>query len=236
MALVKGPAGGIAASGTIGGQVYARNRAGQYARAWAKPVNPNTVRQAQVRSMFGNSSTNWALLSDSDIEAWDAYAAQLVRINRLGEPYTPKGRQIFMEVTQNLQTISQTLIATPSGFTESPSMDSIATFIATETAGVLDGLDTTNIKFLTPSGADGYVVVEATPPYEVKKTNVNNLFRQITVLAGPNPIAASNLLAAYTAVFGTAALAGQLIQLRAKVVDEITGLASSWYLIKAAIT
>ena len=233
MALVKSPLGGIAASGSVAGVTFARNRAGQYARAWAKPVNPATVRQTEVRSAFGVSSVGWGVLDQSGVDSWDAYAQQFIRLNRLGEEYTPKGRQMFMEINQNLSIIGQAQIAEPSAITDNPSMVDIGTIVGTETGGTLDALTIANIKYEVPSSGDGYAVIDATPPLDAKLTNVNNLYRQIAVAAGPQPIALTDVETAYIAVFGSAALAGQIINFRVRVVDEISGLGSSY--LKAAI-
>lgn len=228
MALVKAPLGGIAASGTLGGMTFARNRAGQYARAWAKPVNPATLRQTAVRALFGTSSVGWASLTQAQVDAWDAYAAQLVRLNKLGEEYTPKGRQIFMETAQNLAQFGLSSLDEPSAVTDNPAMGPNTGITATETGGTIDALTIANVTFTLASSGDGHVVVEATPPVDVKLTNVNNLFRQVAIADGPSPIASIDLEPGYIAVFGTAALAGQLVHTRMRAVDEISGLGSSW--------
>jgi len=241
MALVKNPLGGIAASGSVGGTTFARNRAGQYARAWAKPVNPATSRQTIVRNQFGLSSTTWGMLDGAAIAAWDAYAATVVRLNKLGEEYTPKGRQIYMETNQNLQQQEVgAMISTPGPSNESPAIINQPEIIISETAGVIDTLSFGDASALTgdfPGGVtanDNYFVLEASPPRDPKLTNVNNLFRQIAVGAlNTQPVDA---LTGYTNVFGDAGLLDQLVDFRYWVTDKATGLISPQIKVTIPIT
>lgn len=234
MALVKNPAGGIAASGKIGGTVFARNRAGQYARAWAKPVNPGSARQSLVRSQFGASTTGWGSITESEREAWNAYAATMTRLNRLGEPYTPKGRQIYMESSQNMKQSIETPLSVPGPTNETPGIVDVGPYTAVETAGVLTELEIATLAIDIPSGGDGVLIVEAAPIHEPKLSNVNNQFRQIGAF---DPTAAPiDLLAAYIATFTNVAVAGNIASIRIRLVDKLTGLSSAWVLLDQTVT
>ena len=86
MALVKYGAGIIQMSGSIAGDVHARNRFGNYIRPRTKPVNPNSVRQVTARTIMSFLAEYW----HSDLTAlqragWDTYAAAVAMTNRLGE-------------------------------------------------------------------------------------------------------------------------------------------------------
>jgi len=226
MALVKDPLGGSAASGKMSGKVFARNRAGNYCRAWAKPVNPGSPRQAEVRSMFGTQSAGWGALTPGEVASWDAYASLLTRLNKLGEPYTPKGRQIFMEVNNNLAQVGETPLTTPSIFTDNPAVGAIGAITSTVAGGVITVLTIATVGATIPSGGDGRVIIEAAPLHDPKLTNVNNLFRQITTDDITN--APFDVKTAYGNVFGLAATAGQVLSFRFRVVDEVSGLGSSY--------
>jgi len=54
MGLIKFSAIVSAASGKVGGNVFARNASGAYARSWVKPINPNTEKQQATRAQFAN--------------------------------------------------------------------------------------------------------------------------------------------------------------------------------------
>ena len=86
MALVKYGAGVIQMAGSIAGTTFARNRAGSYARAKTKPVNPNTSSQTVVRAAIALLAQTWrTVLTSAQRTAWDSYAAAIVMNNKLGE-------------------------------------------------------------------------------------------------------------------------------------------------------
>lgn len=86
MALIKFGGGVVGMAGKIAGNVYARNRYGQYARSWAKPTNPRTALQTAVRALASTLGDAWqSALTDAQREAWRDYAAAVPMKNRLGE-------------------------------------------------------------------------------------------------------------------------------------------------------
>jgi len=86
MALIKFGAGVVQMAGSIAGNVFARNRYGNYARARTKPTNPNTARQIAVRASLAFLTARWSdTLTANQRAAWDLYAANVIMTNRLGE-------------------------------------------------------------------------------------------------------------------------------------------------------
>lgn len=74
-----------AASGSIGGCTWSRNRYGQYLRNRSIPVNPGSVFQDVVRAALGSLSTAWVNeLTDAERSAWDTYAAAVPTTDALG--------------------------------------------------------------------------------------------------------------------------------------------------------
>jgi len=86
------------ASGSIGGTTFTRNSfSSLICRARSMPVNPGTNQQGNIRSAFTNAVTVWeSLLTDSERSDWTNWAHTLTLKNRLGEDYTPSGRQMFI--------------------------------------------------------------------------------------------------------------------------------------------
>ena len=85
-ALIKYGGGIVQMSGSIAGQVHARNRFGNYMRARTKPVNPNSDRQTGIRATMALLSEEWAdALNDAERTAWNSYAAAVPMTNKLGE-------------------------------------------------------------------------------------------------------------------------------------------------------
>lgn len=75
------------ASGSLAGTTFSRNKGGQYTRARAIPINPNTPEQAAVRNLFGTLADLWInTLTGAQRDAWQTYANNVQLIDRLGEP------------------------------------------------------------------------------------------------------------------------------------------------------
>lgn len=86
-----------AASGSIAGLTYSRNRFGMYTRARAVPVNPNSGNQQAVRNAFSELSTAWnETLTAAQRAAWDVYAANVPVINSLGATVYLTGQQRYV--------------------------------------------------------------------------------------------------------------------------------------------
>lgn len=75
------------ASGSLAGVTYSHNRGGQYMRARAVPVNPNTQQQQDVRNYMASRSSAWgSVLTQAQRDGWEAYADQVLLTDSLGEP------------------------------------------------------------------------------------------------------------------------------------------------------
>lgn len=71
--------------GSLGGKVYSRNRFGQYVRNRAVPVNPQSARQTEIRSIFANLSLRWRQeLNQTQRDQWDVYGDNVLVKNKLG--------------------------------------------------------------------------------------------------------------------------------------------------------
>lgn len=97
MALVKFGGGIVDMRGSIAGNTFARNRAGAYARARTKPVNPNTALQQAVRNNLQALVNAWSeVLTALQRTAWAQYAAAVPMTNRLGEEMHLTGFNMFI--------------------------------------------------------------------------------------------------------------------------------------------
>ena len=80
------------ASGSLAGVTYSHNRGGQYMRARAVPVNPNTLQQQAVRNYMASRSAAWgSTLTQAQRDGWEAYADQVLLTDALGEPRKATG-------------------------------------------------------------------------------------------------------------------------------------------------
>lgn len=97
MALVKFGAGIVQMSGSIAGDVHARNRFGNYIRPRTKPVNPHSERQEHVRAILSYLAEYWHQdLTGVQRGLWDTYAAAVAMQNRLGETIHLTGFNHFL--------------------------------------------------------------------------------------------------------------------------------------------
>lgn len=84
------------ASGSAGGLTASHNQYKRYLRARTIPVDPATAPQLRMRRRFATISQWWQrLLSQSQRDAWDLYAANVLMSNALGDDCHWTGRHHF---------------------------------------------------------------------------------------------------------------------------------------------
>jgi len=84
-------------SGSLGGLTFSHNRGGAYVRDRAIPTQPNTIQQSIVKAIFGGLSGLWSsLLTPAQRSAWDAYADGTPLTDKLGQPFTPTGLNMYI--------------------------------------------------------------------------------------------------------------------------------------------
>jgi hypothetical protein len=192
---------GAPSSGSIAGQTFSHNRAGQYQRNRRSPVQPvGTGRRAFIRASFGASSSAWAALTPALQAAWNAFAAGYPVVDSLGQTIFLTGHQMFVSVYTQLQNCN----AAPSTAVPLSSAVFAAgafTFTATA-AGVIT---------VTPAGAGtaaDFLTIAFSRPVSGGRTFMKT-FWQCDVLAGDVSVATVETVP-YGAQFGLAT-AGQKI-------------------------
>lgn len=142
-------------SGSVGGLVASHNRSGPYFRTKAIPVNPNTIRQQAVRTIFGTLVQYWTMtLTPAERALWNDYAANTP------VPATPSGTVIItgqnMFIRSNavkLQIGGAVLAAAPTTYnTGEP-----ATAVSVTTDGTADtiGVNAGGTEWATTVGVAG---------------------------------------------------------------------------------
>jgi len=89
-----------AAAGKLGTEVYARNQHGPYVRSWVSPAQPaSAFRDAQQQFLI-NVQAAWQALSPEIQESWNDHASLPAwrSKNKLGQLYSPSGRELFFKV------------------------------------------------------------------------------------------------------------------------------------------
>lgn len=199
MALVRFGNGVTEMRGSIAGTTFSRVRGGAIARNRTVPVNPNTLKQADVRSQFAMIVAAWNSVSKNDIDGWNSFATGVELVNRLGEAYTPSGRQVFLSINLAKQFAGLALLTEAPSSPNLPDPDAGITDLTIEATGPAGiNLVTFDTNVLTAQASTN-VFFDATPPLENGQTNVENLYRRIAVFTPT--AAAENLLGAYQAAF-----------------------------------
>lgn len=216
-------------SGKVSGNVFARNRAGSYVRKWAKPTNTPTMKQSANRLAFGNVSKDWAALTLLQQEGWNTLASTVTRKNRLGEDYTPTGRQIYLESSNNLRVIGDTPLTDAPFSLLQPTIDGVPALTLEETAGAWS---TGRIDGLAAQSGIEYVL-EVTKPFTNTKGNFKTDYRQLMI----DVTAASiNFMALYVAAYGTAIAAGDTVSFRLSYIDTTNGMRSPMLVFTGQVT
>jgi hypothetical protein len=230
MAQIKFGSGIAGMSGKAGGVVYSRGRSGAIARNWVKPVNPRSSRQVAQRSILTAASGSWSVLTDAQKQAWNDYAAGFTLLNRLGEPYTPSGRQMYVSINNNLINAGQAQIDVPTIYVDRPVIVNKGAFSGLGNTGVVTALHLTAYNITDLSGTDINYSIQMTPPLKssLGPNSAARLLRQVfsgvPVFAG-GPPAIKDLTSAYNATFGApVASAGQQVWFTITFVDIVVGL------------
>lgn len=236
MALVKFGGGVAGMSGKIAGTVFSRTRAGAVARGWSMPVSTPTTNQANQRVQFAEVAAAWNALDFSVRDAWRVAAEPVVRKNRLGEDYTPSGREMFMSSNMNLATVGDTLLsAPPIDFLRPDPFDDSQGIAAEQTANALVSLDLT-----TNYGSNTDILVECVNPAAPSQNataNVSNQWRSLGAFNLTTPEYGANMLTAFNSIFGgIPIITGTVLQFRIAIVAA-NGQRSDWrYMDKVEVT
>ena len=207
-----------AASGSVGGTVFSRNRYGVYCRTRAIPVNPNTVPQQNARSRLSTYSANWQTLTASQQLSWKAWASQNPIVNTLGAQQELTGQAAYVGVNTRLAQATDTAIDVPP---LTPAPTSLVTLTGTWDIGA----GNFQLDFAaTPLGADDRLWCQAAVVYSAGISYVRNLLRVVKITAKAQATAL-DLQTDIEAVFGSLQV-GHIVHVWAAVFDGATGLLS----------
>jgi len=207
-----------AASGSIGGTTFSRNRYGAYTRTRAIPVNPNTLAQQNARSRLSTYSANWQTLTASQRLAWKSWANQNPITNTLGAQQVLTGQAAYVGLNTRLAQATDTAIDVPP---LTPAPTSLVSLSGTWDIGAGDF----QLVFTaTPLGADDRLWVQAAVVSSAGINYIKNLLR-VVVITAKAQASLYDSQSAIEAVFGGLQV-GQIVHVWASVFDSATGLLS----------
>lgn len=158
--------------GKIGGHVASKNRSGAYLRTKVTPSNPNTVAQAQARSILSSLSQGWSQLTDGQRQGWNDAVKEWGTTDIFGDIKNPSGINLFVKLNANLMSVGY------------PSLSDVPAKMEVPQTVIVDGTlsrgtDSVVINF-NNNLADGYVgLVRATPSLSAGVSFVKSQFRVI---------------------------------------------------------
>jgi hypothetical protein len=208
----------VGGRGKIGGTVMSHNRGGDYLRNKVTPVNPKSAPQTLVRNRFASFSSGWRNLSVANQLAWIAATPNYQKSDIFSDMRTPSGMQLYQRLNNNLISSGGTAITSPAP-NKGVSQVTIGALTYTSGTPALSLAYSANVPALTR------VKVFATPPLSAGIFFVKSQFRLISTLA-PAATSPANILAAYTAKFGTVGAVGTKIFVGLVFVDQTSGLSS----------
>lgn len=136
MALAKMGGGIIQLSGSIAGNVFARNRYGNYVRPRTKPVNPQSSFQEAVRNAMSYLVEYWhSTLTAAQRTAWETFAQAIAMQNKLGETIYLTGFNHFVRANIELVRQAMTLVADGPTVLALPETDPTFAIAASEASG-----------------------------------------------------------------------------------------------------
>lgn len=206
----------------LGGDVFARNRAGLYVRVKVQPANPRTPAQQSNRAQFSSLTKAWRSLSSAQILGWNTLAGSSTLVDTLGNSFAPSGIQLFIGCNRNRTLLGYgILVVAPA---QVPPMPALVAYDVILSVFVGSGLQlnyyaiASQVSFMT--GIVGYLA----GPLSAGVSFVGgSLYR---FMGEYGTIVSNRMLwvAGPTAYFGTPA-AGSIFAWKFKYIDGATGYA-----------
>lgn len=188
MALVKYGAGIVQMSGSIAGDVHARNRFGNYKRPRTKPVNPKSQRQTAARVIMMYLAEQWreAPMTDAIRTAWQTYADSVNWNNRLGEQVTLTGFNMFIRGNAALQNIGEALVTAGPTDLGLPAGD--PAFVVSNVSEATQTFDVAfNDTFDWCTEDDAFLIIYQGKPVSASHNFFGGPFRRCAFLGGIDP-------------------------------------------------
>lgn len=207
--------------GKIQGTVMSKGRSSATARVKVTPVNPQTVAQQAIRSVFSYFSAKFRTLGATVVAAWNAAAGSgFSSTNIFGQPFNSTGHGLYIGLNMNLNSVEVAELTNPpapagvsSPINFDPSADNSSTELFASTTFTGGGT-------AVPAGTA--LVVLATAPLSGGVSFVKGKYRVIDFIDAAADTAATNLWSAYATKFG-ALSTGKRVGLSVVAINKTTG-------------
>lgn len=186
MALVQFGGGITKMSGSLAGNTFARNRSGDYVRARTKPINPNTIRQMQVRNALAMLTERWSdTLTAAQRTAWNLYASNVNWLNKVGQTIKLSGFNHYIRSNAIHARLGQAIIDAGPVVFELPETDPILNITASEATQQI----TVNFDITLPWSSEATAVMQffQGQPQNGQRNFFAGPFRYMGGVAGIDP-------------------------------------------------
>ena len=146
--------------GSIGDNTWSVNRGGAYVRRRGNPVNRNTTKQQQIRTILGTVAGEWKNLSTAQRAGWAAWAALNPVVGAFGASRILSGQQAYVSLNARLylatgvSTVTAPTGTAPAGLiTVASSTNNATTITFTFTATPLGGSVKMYVSMCPPGSA-----------------------------------------------------------------------------------
>jgi len=217
-----------AASGSLGSTVFSHNRYGTYVRLRSVPTKATSLYAEGAKAVLGLASQIWGNLDDDQRQAWVTWAQTNQITNTLGDKQTLDGHAACTRLNAIIYHAGGTPI-------EIPPIIAAPAGLVTLTGTVDIGAGDVEIVYTpTPLGTNNCLQLWAAVVSSPGVKYVQNLYKNLTI--GPaNGASPLDFEAELVARFGTLQV-GQIVHLRANVIDKVTGLVSAPLTTQIAVT
>lgn len=190
-----------AASGSVGGCVFSRNRFGSYIRNRALPVNVASTQQNVLRAAMATLVTRWtSTLTTAQRSSWETWAANTPQVDPIGQTYNMTGQNAYVSMNAlRIQTALAIIDVAPVIFAGAaltpPGITSI-----TATTGVMIVTFTNTDAWATAVG--GKLLVYTSRPQNASKLFFAGPYRFAGAINGAAtpPTSPQNITIAFTCV------------------------------------
>ena len=210
-------------SGSVGGNVFARNINGNYTRRKSRNVNRNTISQANFRNGFGSIQRLWRSLTTSQRNTWAVATPLYPYVNSLGVTSYYTSFQLFSKLNNQLFNVGVSPVFVAPG---PVSIDGLVFFSAvyfyeSASLGVSIGDTTTGLQTV-PVGFVLRLLATNSLSSGIEKPPVS-AFRVLHDIPAGGSMIDTTLLPLYVELFGHVPLQGSNVFIEAFLVSKSNG-------------
>lgn len=213
--------------GKINGSVASKNRGGAYVRTKVTPVNPRSIAQQNIRSIFSQVSEYWRGMTEVQRNSWNEATENWQRTDIFGDLKKPSGFNLFMRLATPLQHTFDDVII--NNYAPSPVAMPAIRSMAVNANIVDDEIDTLQILGSVSAGGvdlqEYAIQVYATAPLSAGISFVQNRLRYLGFIEFSQLSGGVDVLSIYQDKFGNIAIDDNIV-FELRVIARATGQVS----------